>query len=136
LLPLLQQGLPTPRRNTIPFLLFHVWGTKSWYFIWAAADMRTKGFLLGATSGRTTLAGEGLQHQDGHSHLLLYAVPNLLCYDPAFAYELAVIIQEVMHRMYEKQEDIFYYITIMNENYLQPAMPPGRDSRRDFKRHL
>ncbi|MBF0313478.1 MAG: pyruvate dehydrogenase (acetyl-transferring), homodimeric type [Oligoflexia bacterium] len=111
--------------NTIPFFTFYsMFGAQRvGDFIWAAADMRTKGFLLGATSGRTTLAGEGLQHQDGHSHLLLYAVPNLLCYDPAFAYELAVIIQEGMHRMYEKQEDIFYYITIMNENYLQPAMP-------------
>jgi len=91
--------------------------------IWAAADMRTKGFLIGATAGRTTLAGEGLQHQDGHSHVLASTVPNLLAYDPAFAYELAVIVREGIRRMYEEREDIFYYITVQNENYPMPAMP-------------
>lgn len=85
--------------------------------------MRTKGFLLGGTSGRTTLAGEGLQHQDGNSHILAYPVPNLKAYDPAFAYELAVIVREGIYRMYEKGEDIFYYITVMNEFYKMPPMP-------------
>jgi pyruvate dehydrogenase E1 component len=93
--------------------------------VWAAADMSCKGFLFGATAGRTTLAGEGLQHQDGNSHLLAYPVPNLVTYDPAFAYELAVIIRDGIYRMYEKQENVFYYITIMNENYSQPLMPSG-----------
>ena len=94
--------------------------------VWAAADMKSKGFLIGATSGRTTLAGEGLQHQDGNSHLQAYVVPNLVCYDPTFAYELAVIIQDGIYRMYEKQEDIFYYVTVMNENYAQPAIPDNK----------
>jgi pyruvate dehydrogenase E1 component len=96
-------------------------------FIWAAADARAKGFLLGGTSGRTTLAGEGLQHQDGHSHLLAMSVPSVEAYDPAFAYELAVIIKEGMRRMYLEGEDIFYYITIMNEKYKMPAMPRKKD---------
>jgi pyruvate dehydrogenase E1 component len=91
--------------------------------IWAAADMRTRGFLLGGTAGRTTLMGEGLQHQDGHSHILASAVPNLVTYDPAFAYELAVIIRDGIRRMYEEGESIFYYLTLYNENYPQPAMP-------------
>src|SRR6185436_11837306 len=91
--------------------------------IWAAADCRTKGFLVGGTAGRTTLAGEGLQHQDGNSHLLAYPVPNLKAYDPAFAFELAVIIQDGLHRMYERREDIFYYLTVMNETYVHPPMP-------------
>ncbi|MCB1048495.1 MAG: pyruvate dehydrogenase (acetyl-transferring), homodimeric type, partial [Calditrichaeota bacterium] len=92
---------------------------------WAAADMRARGFMLGGTSGRTTLAGEGLQHQDGNSHIQALPIPNLMCYDPAFAYELAVIIQDGLKRMYENQEDIFYYITVLNENYVHPAMPEG-----------
>jgi pyruvate dehydrogenase E1 component len=87
--------------------------------------MQAKGFLLGATAGRTTLAGEGLQHQDGHSHLAASTVPNCVAYDPAYGYELAVIIQDGLRRMYEKEEKIFYYITVMNENYVQPAMPEG-----------
>jgi len=94
-------------------------------FAWAAADIRTKGFLIGATAGRTTLAGEGLQHQDGQSHLLSYSIPTCVTYDPAFAYELAVIIRDGIYRMYEKQENKFYYITVMNENYAQPPMPEG-----------
>ena len=91
--------------------------------VWAAADMRTKGFLLGGTAGKTTLAGEGLQHQDGHSHLMASAIPNLKAYDPAFAYEIAVIIHDGLMRMYAKQEDLFYYITMENENYQQPSIP-------------
>ncbi len=94
-------------------------------FIWAAGDMQAKGFLLGATAGRTTLAGEGLQHQDGHSHLAASTIPNCVAYDPAYGYELAVIIQDGMRRMYEEQERVFYYITVMNENYPQPALPEG-----------
>ena len=92
-------------------------------FIWAAADMRTKGFLLGGTAGRTTLNGEGLQHQDGHSHLIASTIPNLKAYDPAYAYEIAVIIQNGLKEMYEKNKDIFYYLTLENENYVQPKMP-------------
>jgi pyruvate dehydrogenase E1 component len=94
-------------------------------FMWAAGDMRARGFLLGATAGRTTLAGEGLQHQDGHSQLLMTAVPNCRAYDPTYAYELAVIIQDGMRRMYVEGEGIYYYISLMNENYPQPALPEG-----------
>jgi pyruvate dehydrogenase E1 component len=94
-------------------------------FIWAAADSQARGFLIGGTAGRTTLAGEGLQHQDGHSQLLATTVPNCVAYDPTFAYELAVIIQDGLRRMYTNQEDIFYYISCMNENYPHPAMPKG-----------
>jgi len=93
--------------------------------IWAFADARGRGFLIGATAGRTTLAGEGLQHQDGHSHLLMSAVPTCACYDPAFAYELAVIVQDGLRRMYQEGEDLFYYLTAYNENYAQPPMPEG-----------
>jgi pyruvate dehydrogenase E1 component len=96
--------------------------------IWAAADQRTRGFLLGGTAGRTTLNGEGLQHEDGHSHLMSATVPNCYSYDPTFAYELAVIIQDGLRRMYVEQEDIFYYITLMNENYEQAAMPEGAEA--------
>ena len=111
--------------NTIPFFIYYsMFGfQRIGDLVWAAADMRTKGFMLGATAGRTTLAGEGLQHQDGQSHLLAYPVPNLKCYDPAFAYEMAVIIREGMYRMYEKQEDLFYYMTVGNENYVMPKTP-------------
>jgi len=93
--------------------------------IWAAADQRTRGFLMGGTAGRTTLNGEGLQHEDGHSHLFSATVPNCISYDPTYAYELAVIIQDGLRRMYVEQEDVFYYITVMNENYEHPAMPKG-----------
>ena len=111
--------------NTIPFFTFYsMFGLQRiGDLVWAAGDMRCRGFLVGATSGRTTLAGEGLQHQDGHSHLLAYPVPNLKAYDPAFAYEVAVIIQDGIRRMYEEQQDIFYYLTVMNEPYVQPPMP-------------
>ncbi|MEE9356765.1 pyruvate dehydrogenase (acetyl-transferring), homodimeric type [Candidatus Vondammii sp. HM_W22] len=95
---------------------------------WAAGDMQARGFLIGGTAGRTTLAGEGLQHQDGHSHLQAATIPNCISYDPAFAYELTVIIQDGMRRMYQEQENIFYYITVMNENYQQPAMPEGTEA--------
>jgi pyruvate dehydrogenase E1 component len=93
--------------------------------IWAAGDSRARGFLLGGTAGRTTLNGEGLQHEDGHSHVLFSVVPNCRAYDPAYGYEVAVIIQEGLRRMIGEQEDVFYYLTLMNENYAHPAMPDG-----------
>jgi pyruvate dehydrogenase E1 component len=110
--------------NTIPFFIFYsMFGLQRvGDLIWAAADSRTRGFLLGGTAGRTTLAGEGLQHQDGNSHLLAYPVPNLMAYDPAFAYEIAVIIRDGIRRMYHDGESIFYYMTLMNEPYAHPAM--------------
>jgi pyruvate dehydrogenase E1 component len=113
--------------NMIPFFIYYsMFGfQRIGDLIWAAADARTKGFLLGGTAGRTTLAGEGLQHQDGHSHVLASPVPNCLSYDPAYAYELAVIIQEGIRRMYKEGENIFYYITVMNEQYEMPPMPEG-----------
>jgi pyruvate dehydrogenase E1 component len=94
-------------------------------FAWAAGDMQARGFLVGGTAGRTTLAGEGLQHQDGHSHLVATTIPNCVAYDPAYAYEVAVIVQDGLRRMYVEQENVFYYVTCMNENYVQPAMPEG-----------
>ncbi len=117
--------------NTIPFFIYYsMFGfQRIGDFIWAAADMRTRGFLIGGTAGRTTLAGEGLQHQDGHSHVLALSVPNLLAYDPAFAYEIGVIIQDGIKRMYVDQESIFYYLTVTNEPLPMPAMPEGKDVR-------
>jgi pyruvate dehydrogenase E1 component len=94
---------------------------------WAAGDSQARGFLIGATAGRTTLNGEGLQHQDGHSHLIAATIPNCISYDPAYAYELAVIIQDGMRRMFEEGENCFYYITTMNENYVHPDMPEGAE---------
>jgi pyruvate dehydrogenase E1 component len=94
---------------------------------WAAGDMLCRGFLMGGTAGRTTLAGEGLQHQDGHSHVLASSIPNCISYDPAFAYELAVIVHDGLRRMYQEQEDVFYYITMMNENYRHPPLPAGSE---------
>jgi pyruvate dehydrogenase E1 component len=94
-------------------------------FFWAAGDLRTRGFLLGATAGRTTLAGEGLQHQDGHSLLHAATVQNCVAYDPTYAYELAVIIHDGMNRMFANDESVFFYIAVMNENYVQPALPKG-----------
>ncbi|MBS4034778.1 MAG: pyruvate dehydrogenase (acetyl-transferring), homodimeric type [Ignavibacterium sp.] len=113
--------------NMIPFFIYYsMFGMQRvGDLVWAAGDIGAKGFMLGGTAGRTTLNGEGLQHQDGHSHLLAYPVPNLVTYDPAFAYELAVIIRDGIKRMYEDQENIFYYITLMNENYPMPEMPKG-----------
>jgi pyruvate dehydrogenase E1 component len=112
--------------NTIPFFIYYsMFGLQRISdFIWAAADMRCRGFMLGGTAGRTTLAGEGLQHQDGNSHVLALPIPTLWAYDPAFAYEIAVIIQDGIRRMYKDGENIFYYITVMNEAYAMPPMPP------------
>ena len=112
-------GLPM-----LPFYIFYsMFGfQRVGDLIWAAGDSRTRGFLLGGTSGRTTLSGEGLQHQDGHSHLMAAAVPNCVAYDPTFAYEIVTIVQDGMRRMLTEQEDVFYYVTVMNENYPQPAM--------------
>jgi pyruvate dehydrogenase E1 component len=111
----------------IPFYIFYsMFGfQRIGDLAWAAGDMRARGFLLGGTAGRTTLNGEGLQHEDGHSHLMASTIPNCVSYDPTFAYELAVIIQDGMRRMYQEQEDVFYYITVMNENYAHPVMPEG-----------
>ncbi len=111
----------------VPFYIFYsMFGfQRVGDFIWAAGDMRARGFLLGATAGRTTLAGEGLQHQDGHSQLLATTVPNCRAYDPTYAYELAVIIQDGLRRMYVEGEGVFYYLSVMNENYPQPALPQG-----------
>lgn len=111
----------------IPFYIFYsMFGfQRIGDLAWAAGDMQARGFLLGGTAGRTTLAGEGLQHQDGHSHLLASTVPCCVAYDPAYAYELALIIQDGMRRMYREEEDVYYYITVSNENYPHPAMPEG-----------
>jgi pyruvate dehydrogenase E1 component len=111
----------------IPFYIFYsMFGfQRVGDLCWAAGDMRSRGFLLGGTAGRTTLNGEGLQHEDGHSHILSATVPNCISYDPSFAFELAVIIQDGLRRMYGEQEDVYYYLTVMNENYAHPAMPEG-----------
>lgn len=111
----------------IPFFIFYsMFGfQRIGDLAWAAGDMQARGFLLGGTAGRTTLAGEGLQHQDGHSHIMAATIPNCVSYDPTFGYELAVIIHHGMKRMFEQQENVFYYITVMNENYQHPAMPAG-----------
>jgi pyruvate dehydrogenase E1 component len=116
--------------HAVPMVPFYIYYSMFGYqrvgdLIWSAGDSRTRGFMLGGTAGRTTLNGEGLQHEDGHSHLLFSVVPNCRAYDPAFGYELAVIIQEGLRRMLDEQEDAFYYITLMNENYQHPAMPEG-----------
>jgi pyruvate dehydrogenase E1 component len=114
--------------NALPMLPFYIYYSMFGFqrigdLAWAAGDMRARGFLLGGTAGRTTLAGEGLQHQDGHSHILAGTVPNCVSYDPTFAYEVAVIIQDGLRRMYTAEEDVFYYLTLMNENYTHPDMP-------------
>ena len=96
-----------------------------WDFIWAAGDMRARGFLLGGTAGRTTLNGEGLQHQDGHSHLAAAATPNIKAYDLAYAYEIAIIVQRGMVEMVEENKDVVYYLTLENENYKHPKQPEG-----------
>lgn len=118
--------------NKLPMIPFYIFYSMFGFqrigdLAWAAGDMQARGFLLGGTSGRTTLAGEGLQHQDGQSHILASSIPNCIAYDPAYAYELAVIIQHGLYRMYEKKENVFYYITIMNENYIHPSMPAGME---------
>src|SRR3954464_2683758 len=112
---------------TIPFYIFYsMFGfQRVGDLAWAAGDSRARGFLLGATAGRTTLNGEGLQHEDGHSHVLSSVIPNCVSYDPTFGYELAVIIQDGLRRMYAEQEDVYYYLTVMNENYEHPALPAG-----------
>jgi len=104
--------------------------------VWAAGDSQARGFLLGGTAGRTTLAGEGLQHQDGHNLIQFGQVPNCMTYDPTFAYELAVIIQDGLRRMMTEKEAIFYYVTVMNENYEHPAMPTDADIEDDILRGM
>jgi len=113
----------------LPFYVFYsIFGfQRVGDLIWSAADSRARGFLVGATAGRTTLSGEGLQHQDGSSHLVASTIPTCVAYDPCFGYELAVILQDGTRRMLEAEEDVFYYITVMNENYVHPAMPPGAE---------
>lgn len=118
--------------NGIPMIPFYIYYSMFGFqrigdLAWAAGDMRARGFMLGGTAGRTTLNGEGLQHEDGHSHIQAGLIPNCLSYDPTFAYELAVILQDGLRRMYVEQEDVFYYITLMNENYTHPAMPQGAE---------
>jgi pyruvate dehydrogenase E1 component len=124
--------------NTIPFFIYYsMFGfQRIGDLIWAAADMRSRGFLVGGTAGRTTLAGEGLQHQDGHSHVIALTVPNILAYDPAFAYEIAVIIQDGIHRMYVDQESVFYYLTVTNEPLPMPPMPEGAGIREGILKGL
>ena len=116
--------------NTIPFFFFYsMFGfQRIGDLAWAAGDMRARGFLVGGTSGRTTLNGEGLQHEDGHSHILSATIPNCVSYDPTYAYEVAVIVQDGLRRMYGEQEDVYYYLTTLNENYEHPAMPEGAES--------
>jgi pyruvate dehydrogenase E1 component len=114
----------------LPMLPFYIYYSMFGFqrvgdLIWAAADQRVRGFLLGATAGRSAFGGEGLQHQDGTSHVVAATIPNCRAYDPAYAYELAVIVDHGMRAMMEKQIDEFYYITVMNENYAQPTMPAG-----------
>jgi pyruvate dehydrogenase E1 component len=114
---------------TIPFYIYYsMFGfQRVGDLAWAAGDMMARGFLIGGTAGRTTLAGEGLQHQDGHSHVVAGTIPNCVSYDPTFAYELAVILQYAMERMYVRQENVFYYVTVMNENYAHPDLPAGAE---------
>src|SRR4029079_7458427 len=114
----------------IPFYIFYsMFGfQRVGDLAWAAGDMRCRGFLLGGTAGRTTLNGEGLQHEDGHSHIYAATIPNCISYDPTFAYEVVVIVREGMRRMMEAQEDVYYYITLMNENYPHPSMPEGAEA--------
>jgi len=115
--------------NMIPFYIYYsMFGfQRIGDLAWLAGDMSARGFMIGGTAGRTTLNGEGLQHEDGHSHIQANTIPNCVSYDPCYAYELAVIIQNGMKRMYEDQENVFYYITTMNENYTHPAMPEGAE---------
>lgn len=116
--------------NTVPFYIYYsMFGfQRIGDLAWAAGDMQARGFLIGATAGRTTLAGEGLQHQDGHSLVLANTIPNCVSYDPTFGYELAVIVHEGLRRMYAEQQNVFYYITTMNENYTHPALPEGAEA--------
>src|SRR3954471_14519138 len=113
--------------QTVPFYIYYsMFGfQRVGDLAWAAGDSRTRGFLLGGTAGRTTLNGEGLQHEDGHSHVLSSLIPNCVAYDPTYGYEVAVIIRDGLRRMYAEQEDVFFYLTLMNENYPHPALPEG-----------
>jgi pyruvate dehydrogenase E1 component len=113
--------------NMVPFYIYYsMFGfQRIGDLAWAAGDLQARGFLFGGTAGRTTLAGEGLQHQDGHSHVVAATIPNCVSYDPTYAYELAVIVQDGLRRMYKEQENVFYYITVMNDNYAHPEMPKG-----------
>jgi pyruvate dehydrogenase E1 component len=122
----------------IPFYIFYsMFGfQRIGDFAWAAGDMQARGFLLGGTAGRTTLGGEGLQHQDGHSHILSSAIPNCVSYDPCFGYELALIIHEGLRRMCVEHENVFYYITVMNENYIQPPLPRRKDVKQGILRGM
>jgi pyruvate dehydrogenase E1 component len=115
----------------VPFYVFYsMFGfQRTGDLAWAAGDLQARGFLVGGTAGRTTLAGEGLQHNDGQSHILASTIPNCVCYDPTFAYELAVIVQDGMRRMFRERENVFYYITVMNENYSHPALPEGVEAQ-------
>ena len=118
--------------NDVPMIPFYIYYSMFGFqrtgdLAWAAGDMRARGFLIGGTSGRTTLNGEGLQHEDGHSHIQSAIIPNCVSYDPTFAYEVAVIVQDGLRRMYAEQEDVYYYITTLNENYEHPAMPEGAE---------
>jgi pyruvate dehydrogenase E1 component len=118
--------------NDLPMIPFYIYYSmfglqRVGDLAWLAGDMRARGFLLGGTAGRTTLNGEGLQHEDGHSHVLASTIPNCISYDPTFAYEVVVIVREGIRRMYEEQQDVYYYITLMNENYPHPAMPEGAE---------
>src|SRR5689334_72597 len=117
----------------VPMLPFYIYYSMFGFqrvgdLCWAAGDMRCRGFLVGGTAGRTTLNGEGLQHEDGHSHLLAGAIPNCRAYDPTFSYEVAVILQDGVRRMLHEQEDCYYYVTVMNENYTHPEMPTGAEA--------
>ncbi|MBO1016239.1 pyruvate dehydrogenase (acetyl-transferring), homodimeric type, partial [Achromobacter sp. SD115] len=127
--------------NGLPMLPFYIYYSMFGFqrigdLIWAAADQRTRGFLIGATSGRTTLGGEGLQHQDGSSHIMAAAVPNCRAYDPAYAFEVAVIVEHGMRRMLDEQRDEFFYLTVTNENLAQPDMPQGEDVREGILRGM
>ena len=119
--------------NDYPLIPFYIYYSMFGFqrigdLAWAAGDSQARGFLIGATAGRTTLNGEGLQHQDGHSHLLASTIPNCVTYDPTYSYELAVIIQDGLRRMYQEKESVYYYITTMNENYTHPDMPAGAEA--------
>ena len=119
--------------NNVPMIPFYIYYSmfglqRVGDLAWLAGDMRARGFLLGGTAGRTTLNGEGLQHEDGHSHILASTIPNCVSYDPTFAYEVVVIIREGIRRMYEEQQDVYYYVTLMNENYPHPGMPAGAEA--------
>jgi pyruvate dehydrogenase E1 component len=119
--------------NNVPMIPFYIYYSmfglqRVGDLAWLAGDMRARGFLLGGTAGRTTLNGEGLQHEDGHSHVLASTIPNCVSYDPAFAYEVVVIVRDGIRRMMQEQEDVYYYITLMNENYPHPDMPAGAEA--------